>query len=76
MTPEQRLEQAVRFMEWQERAVLPTGDARRAALAWWLRGKEFDREDEDAVYIFVARLMSGEDPDIIVTSLEQTGEAA
>ena len=75
MTPEQRLEQAVRFMEYCTRQSFPGSEM--YDLAWWCASKDLNPEDAEAIRGYVARLMAGEDPDqMIVTNLEQTGEAA
>ena len=74
MTPEQRLEQAVHFTEMHSRTDPPGGI--QFWLTWWLDSKSFAPEDAGAIRGYVARLMDGESPDMVVTSLEQTGEAA
>ena len=73
MSPEQRLEQAVRFAEMLSRQ---TGPVLTLWLTQWSDTKQFAPDDEQAIRSYVARLMCGESPDMIVTSLEQTGEAA
>ena len=75
MTPEQRLQQAVRFADMHSRTDPPGGI--QFWLTWWLDTKSFAPEDANAIRGYVARLMAGEDPEqMIVTSLEQAGEAA
>ena len=76
MTPEQRLEQAVRFTEMQTRR-WPTIGGVGYPLIGWLQSKQFSPEDEQAIRGYVARLMAGEDPEgMVCTDMEQTGEAA
>lgn len=72
MTPEQRLEQAVRFMDMNDRA--ETGEVLYSRLRSWLRGKDFAPEDAHAIARYVGRLMADEARDMISTSLEQSPE--
>ena len=74
MTPEQRLEQAVRFAEMLSRQ---TGPVLTLWLTQWSDTKQFAPDDEQALRGYVVRLMCGEEPEgMITTNLEQTGEAA
>ena len=72
MTPEQRLEQAVRFMDMNGRA--EAGEVLYSRLRSWLRGKDFAPEDAHAIARYVGRLMAEEAVDMVSTNLEQTGE--
>ena len=74
MTPEQRLEQAVRFMDMNGRAA--TGGVLYSRLRSWLRGKDFAPDDAHAIARYVARLKAEEALDMISTSLEQSPEGA